>query len=69
LTALKAQWATFGALSDNELKAIGNAANPIAISNDYQYFLDNLDNISSWLKGTFDWTDPRGEQEEENIFD
>jgi hypothetical protein len=52
LTKLKAQWATFWALSDRELVAIWNAANALNRFQSYETFIKNLNSVSQELNRT-----------------
>lgn len=50
LIDLKSQWATFGALSDNELGFITNSATDIDFKMKYKDFMDNLEQYEQTLK-------------------
>lgn len=59
LIEAKEKWATFGALSDNELQAIGNAAAALNKRMSNQEFEATLDTIRRNLTSSIWWVDPR----------
>lgn len=59
LVNMKSQWATFGALSNEELMMLQAAANKLNYTSSYNKFMDNIDSMIAGIEGSMDmrWYD------------